>query len=149
MQSADPEEAQRRILAGGNEANLLEALHVTEILAEQTEGSVLSIGIEGKLAGFLPFPLLGYERPTDADRAAAIDLSIPTHAYEQEFPCADSSILPCLSPFRARMRSGGMRRLNTVHVRSQRLLLSGALYGVASTSGLAFAFALAGPYQLR
>ena len=48
VQSANPEEAQRRLLDGGYEANLLEAIRMTETLAEQTEGSILSIAIEGK-----------------------------------------------------------------------------------------------------
>ena len=48
VQSANPEEAQRRLLHGGYEANLLEAIRTTETLAEQTEGSILSIAIEGK-----------------------------------------------------------------------------------------------------
>ena len=46
-QSADPQEAQRRILASGTEATLLEAFRVTETLAEQTAGSILAVGIEG------------------------------------------------------------------------------------------------------
>ena len=49
VQSANPEEAQRRLLHGGYEANLLEAIRMTETLADQTEGgSILSIAIEGK-----------------------------------------------------------------------------------------------------